>query len=90
MQDMIAEDPATHGAMLVPIICGADKTTVSVATGHTEFHPVYMSIGNVHNDMRRAHREAVMPLAFLSIPKGTSATYMTSHEHVLIVFCSWT
>ncbi|KAI0072076.1 hypothetical protein K474DRAFT_1686802 [Panus rudis PR-1116 ss-1] len=39
----VAEDAATHGAMLCPIILGADKTTVSVATGHTEFHPVYIN-----------------------------------------------
>ena len=71
MQDKIAEDPEMDGAMLVPIILGADKTTVSVATGNQEFHPVYMSLGNIHNELRRAHRDAVMPLAFLSIPKGT-------------------
>lgn len=64
--------------MLFPIILGADKTTVSVATGHQEFHPVYMSAGNIHNDMRRAHRESIVPIAFLAIPKGTStwASYL--------------
>ena len=56
--------------MLVPIILGADKTTVSVATGNQEFHPLYMSLGNIHNDMRRAHRDSVVPLAFLAIPTG--------------------
>jgi hypothetical protein len=55
--------------MLVPIVLGADKTTVSVATGQTEYHPVYISPGNVHNSMRRAHRDAVIPIAFLAIPK---------------------
>jgi hypothetical protein len=35
MQDIIAQDPDTHGSMFVPIILGSDKTTVSVATGHT-------------------------------------------------------
>ena len=69
-QDEIAQDANTHGALLVPIILGADKTTVSVATGNQEFHPLYMSLGNIHNDLRRAHREAVVPLAFLPIPKG--------------------
>ncbi|KAH7904691.1 hypothetical protein BJ138DRAFT_1236212 [Hygrophoropsis aurantiaca] len=68
--DIIAADHDTHGSMLVPIILGADKTTVSVATSHQEFHPVYMLLGNIHNDMRRAHREAVIPLAFLCIPKA--------------------
>ncbi|KAJ7577182.1 hypothetical protein C8J56DRAFT_799124, partial [Mycena floridula] len=36
--DIIAEDPRTHGAMFVPVIAGSDKTTVSVATGHQEYH----------------------------------------------------
>lgn len=70
IQGEIAQDPQTHSAMMVPIILGADKTTVSVATGQTEFHPLYISPGNVFNDVRRAHREAVIPLAFLAIPKG--------------------
>ena len=56
--------------MLTPIILGADKTTVSVATGNTEFHPLYLSLGNFTNDARRAHQDAVMPIAFLAIPKG--------------------
>lgn len=56
--------------MLVPILGGADKTTVSVATGQNDFHPLYMSIGNVHNKVRRAHRDAIVPVAFLAIPKG--------------------
>ncbi|KAI0357042.1 hypothetical protein OH77DRAFT_1531956 [Trametes cingulata] len=68
--DQIAQDPATHGSMLCIAVLGADKTTVSVATGHQEFHPVYASAGNIHNDMRRAHCEAVTPLTFLPIPKA--------------------
>jgi hypothetical protein len=73
-QDVIADDPDIDscGAMLLPIVLGADKTTVSVATGHTEYHPLYISPGNLHNDMRRAHRDSVIPLAFLAIPKCTS------------------
>ncbi len=67
----VAEDPVSHGAMLCPVVGGADKTTVSVATGQTEYHPVYVSAGNIANSMRRAHRETVMPAAFLAIPKGT-------------------
>jgi hypothetical protein len=50
MQDIIAQDPDTHGSMFVPIILGSDKTTVSVATGHNQYWPVYMSIGNIHNN----------------------------------------
>ncbi|KAJ7580014.1 hypothetical protein C8J56DRAFT_795323, partial [Mycena floridula] len=36
--DIIAEDPRTHGAMFVPVIAGSDKTTVSIATRHQEYH----------------------------------------------------
>ncbi|KAH9046933.1 hypothetical protein EDB84DRAFT_1586692 [Lactarius hengduanensis] len=43
--------------MLVPIILGSDKTTVSVATGHNKYYPVYMSIGNVWNNFRKFRRQ---------------------------------
>ncbi|KAJ3998883.1 hypothetical protein F5050DRAFT_1566185 [Lentinula boryana] len=66
----ISLDNCTKGAMLVPIILGADKTTVSVATGHVEYHPLYLSIGNITNAARRAHRNAVIPIGFLAIPKA--------------------
>jgi len=72
MQDIIAEDPDTHGSMFMPIILGSDKTTVSVATGHNQYWPVYMSIGNIHNNTRRAHRNGVILLGFLAIPKCKS------------------
>ncbi|KJA15337.1 hypothetical protein HYPSUDRAFT_149256 [Hypholoma sublateritium FD-334 SS-4] len=66
----IAQDPRTHGSMLVPVICGSDKTTVSVATGHQEYHPVYQSPGNLTNTARRGHGNSVLPVAFLPIPKA--------------------
>jgi hypothetical protein len=56
--------------MLVSIICGSDKTTVSVATGQNDYYPLYMSIGNIHNNVRRAHRESIIPIVFLAIPKS--------------------
>ncbi len=56
--------------MLVPIILGSDKTTVSVATGQNDYHPVYLSLVNVSNSVRRAHRNAVTVVAFLAIPKS--------------------
>lgn len=63
-------DPATHGCMFVPIILGSDKTTVSVATGQHSYHPLYLSVGNVHNCIRRAHKDALVLIGFLPIPKG--------------------
>ncbi|KIK80718.1 hypothetical protein PAXRUDRAFT_157912 [Paxillus rubicundulus Ve08.2h10] len=50
-QDDIAKDKEAHGAVFVPIILGSNKTTVSVATGQNDYWPVYLSIGNVHNNV---------------------------------------
>lgn len=54
----------------MPVILGSDKTTVSVATGQNEYYPLYLSLGNVTNGVRRAHRNAVVVIGFLAIPKG--------------------
>jgi hypothetical protein len=70
-QDAIYEaDPSTEGATFCPIITGSDKTTVSVGTGHTEYHPLYVSNGLIHNNVRRAHRNGMSLLAFMCIPKS--------------------
>jgi len=70
MQDEISQDPDCEGAMFIPIILGSDKTTVSVATGHNEYYPLYISVGNIHNNVRRAHRNGLVLLGFLAIPKS--------------------
>ncbi|KAJ6478433.1 hypothetical protein DFH09DRAFT_1253395 [Mycena vulgaris] len=67
--DLIAADPANLGCAFVPVIGGSDKTTVSVATGHQEYHPFYASPGVLTGPARRAHGKAVLPVAFLAIPK---------------------
>ncbi|KAG1780646.1 hypothetical protein EV702DRAFT_1177861 [Suillus placidus] len=53
--DTISQDPETHRSALVPIILSSDKTTVS--------------IGNVCNNVRRAHCDALVIIGFLAIPK---------------------
>ena len=58
--------------MFVPIIAGSDKTTVSVATGGQEYHPMYASLGNITNTARRGHGNGVVLVAFLPIPKSAS------------------
>ncbi|THG97315.1 hypothetical protein EW026_g4652 [Hermanssonia centrifuga] len=68
--DIISDDPDTHGAMFCPVVLGSDKTTVSVATGQNDYYPLYMSWGNVWNNVRRAHRNAITVVAFLAIPKA--------------------
>jgi hypothetical protein len=80
-QDIISQDPLTHGAMFVPIILGSDKTTVSVATGQNEYYPLYLSIGNVQNHMRRAHKNALVVIGFLPIPKGKISILSSPCSH---------
>jgi hypothetical protein len=58
--------------MFVPIILGSDKTTVSVGTGNNKYWPLYGSIGNIHNNIRRAHGSGLVLIGFLAIPHGTS------------------
>jgi len=57
--------------MYCPIILGAlDKATVLVAIDHVEHHPLYFSVGDIHNTVHRGHRNAVVPIGFLAIPKS--------------------
>ncbi|KAG2126953.1 hypothetical protein DEU56DRAFT_872848 [Suillus clintonianus] len=72
--DIISKDPDTTGSTFVPVILGSDKTTVSVATGANDYYPLYVSIGNVRNNVRRAHRDAVAIIGFLAMPKNPAMT----------------
>ena len=81
IQDIISEDESMHGSTFVPIILGSNKTTVSVATGNNEYYPLYMSVGNVHNNIRHAHREALILIGFLAIPKSK---YFMHIQHLIV------
>jgi hypothetical protein len=84
-QDLISVDPDTHGAFFVPVILGSDKTTVSMATGQHEYHPIYLSIGNVRNHVRRAHKDALALIGFLPIPKGKHLTlFQRTQAHLFL------
>ncbi|KAH8988107.1 hypothetical protein EDB92DRAFT_1935954 [Lactarius akahatsu] len=63
----IAQDPKTHGLAFVPIILGSDKTTVSVAMGQTDYYPLYLSIGNLYNNLCQSCRGGVALAGFLVI-----------------------
>ena len=56
-------------AFLVSLILGSDKTTVSVTTGHTSYWSLYLSIGNIHNNVCHMHQNGVVLLGFFAIPK---------------------
>lgn len=73
---IVAEDPSRVGCMLIPVIEGSDKTTVSVATGNNEYYPLYLTPGNVFNNVRRAHRNALVIVGFLAIPKSMWNNYL--------------
>lgn len=75
--------------MYCPIVIGSDKTTVSVATGQLEYYPLYFSLGNLRNNVRRGHRNGVVPIGFLAIPKGMSLDHLRLLEPVsLFIFRS--
>ncbi|KAG1720890.1 hypothetical protein EDB19DRAFT_1962911 [Suillus lakei] len=69
--DIISKDPDTTGSTFVPVILSSDKTTVSVATGANNYYLLYVSIGNVHNNVQRVHHDAVAIISFLAMPKTT-------------------
>jgi hypothetical protein len=72
LQDKIAHDikGLSKGSMLIPVVSELDKTTVSVATGHQEYHSFCISPRNLTNTARRSHGNGVVPVAILPIPKG--------------------
>ena len=53
--------------MFVPTIAGSDGTVVSVATGQNEYHLLFLSVGNVHNQVQRAQQGALVLIGFLAI-----------------------
>jgi Plavaka transposase len=78
----------TKGAMLVGIVAGSDKTVASVATGHQEYHPMYIGPGNIDNPTRRAHSIGLLPCAFLPIPKGALLQFHFMRLDLIIMTAS--
>ena len=65
--------------MVVTLLLGSDKITVSVATGQNDYYPLYLSIGNITNRVRRAHEDGVIVIGFLAIPKCTFTFHLFYH-----------
>ena len=51
-------------------ILGSSKTTVSVATVHICNWPLYLLIGNTHNNVHHGHQNSLVLLGFLAIPNS--------------------
>ncbi|KAG1813070.1 hypothetical protein DFJ58DRAFT_850696, partial [Suillus subalutaceus] len=59
--DIISKDLDATGSTFVPVMLGSDKTTVSVATGAHDYYPLYVSIRNVHNNIRSTKEHTSCP-----------------------------
>lgn len=75
----------------MPIVLGSDKTTVLVATSQNDFYLLYLSVGNVRNNMQCAHRNGLVLIGFLAMPKSkhlhlisinVSNIFVAMKEHV--------
>jgi hypothetical protein len=84
---MIAQDPTTHGAMFIPVILGSDKTTVSVATGQTDYYLLYLSIGNIHNNIRWSHHGGIALITFLAIAKSAHFSPIFLYVLTKLIYC---
>ena len=57
-----------QGATVIPIILGSDSTKLSILCGNQSAWPVYISIGNIHKDVR--YKKSAMSLILLGfLPK---------------------
>ncbi|KAI9574134.1 hypothetical protein HD554DRAFT_2010478, partial [Boletus coccyginus] len=85
-----ADDHSTDDAMYCGIILSSDKTTISVTTGNIEYHSLYLSITNPHNSVCRVHNQAVVPIAFIVIPKGMYYVKRTQRKVLRVYFSGGT
>ena len=49
----------------------------TVATGHNEYYPLYISNGCISNSSQHAHKNAVSLVGFLAIPKSKSCSHFS-------------
>ena len=70
---MISKKKVTHGLTHILIILGSDKTTILVATGQNDYWPLYISTGNIHNNVQCAHFNGILLLGFLANPKSAKS-----------------
>ena len=54
---------------------------MSVATGSNDYWPLYLSIGNLPNNVCRAHRGSVLVVSFLAVPHGEFPNQLISCRH---------
>ncbi|EJD45508.1 hypothetical protein AURDEDRAFT_64485, partial [Auricularia subglabra TFB-10046 SS5] len=58
------------GALIIPVIIASDKTQLSTFSGDKSAYPVYITIGNIHSDIRRQpSSRATILLGYLPVSK---------------------
>ncbi|KAF8813777.1 hypothetical protein BYT27DRAFT_7268504 [Phlegmacium glaucopus] len=76
----------TEGAMYCPVILGADKMTISIATSHIKYYLLYLSIGNVHNTHQLYHSSLSTILKSL-LPGMTTPVILRCHNGTVQGWC---
>ena len=90
LQNTILKDhPEAISSFLVTLILGSDKTAVSVATGHMCYWPLYLSIGNIHNNVHQGHHNGIVLLGFLAILKSKYCSFELCALFCLLLPSSW-
>ncbi|KAG1876683.1 hypothetical protein DFJ58DRAFT_909883 [Suillus subalutaceus] len=58
------------GATIVPIILASDKTPVTRQTGSLEMHPTFLTLGNIHSEVRmKATSHAWACIVYIPVPE---------------------
>ncbi|KAG1777165.1 hypothetical protein EV702DRAFT_1226073 [Suillus placidus] len=71
------DDKLPIGATIVPIILASDKTPVTRHTGSLEMHPTFLTIGNIHSEIRmKAASHAWECIAYIPSPE-----YITNNDY---------
>ncbi len=84
------QEKLPKGAILVPVICGSDKTLLTKMAGYQSAWPVYLTISNIPKHVQNnPSAYAILLLALLpKIPDGNNAasTRAGFHKALTIVF----
>ena len=78
------QDQLPAGVTILPVICASDKTHLTNLSGDQHALPLYLTISNIRNDIRRTPQKCACILVGLipSPPKGAKNTDQAWHSTV--------